>query len=224
MKDGLVLEVELREPGSTNAAKRLRADGKLPAVLYGGDRGPRNITVSPRTVIEILRSDAGQNSILNLSVADGAEQTALIHDYQVDPVSHRLLHADFKRIAMDVAVEVHVPVEILGEARGVKVEKGILEQMVRELLIRCLPGAIPDGFTVDVTDLDIGDSVHTRDLEVPEGVEILSDLDATVLHVTPPTAEEEVAEDEDEDLLGETAEPELIGGKGGDDDDEGDDS
>jgi large subunit ribosomal protein L25 len=224
MKDGLELEVELRTPGSTNEAKRLRAAGKIPAVLYGGSGEPRTIAVSPRTVIEILRSDAGENSILNLSVADGPQQTALIHDYQVDPVTHRLLHADFKRIAMDVAVEVDVPIEVIGEARGVKVDKGILDQVVREVQVRCLPGEIPDEFQADVSDLDIGDSIHIRDLEVPEGVEILSDLDATVVHVTPPTAEEEIEEEEVDDLLGEMAEPEIVGAKGGDDDDEDDDS
>jgi large subunit ribosomal protein L25 len=153
-------------------------------------------------------------------VADGAEQTALIHEYQVDPVSHRLLHADFRRIDMAVAIEVDIPVEVVGEARGVKVDHGILEQMIRELPVRCLPGAIPETFDVDVSALEIGDSIHVRDLVMPEGVEILADdLDATVLHISPPQAEEEVESDED-DLLGGSAEPEIIGGKGGADDDD----
>ncbi|NKB87347.1 MAG: 50S ribosomal protein L25 [Acidobacteria bacterium] len=221
MKDALVLEVELREPGSSNEAKRLRREGLIPAVLYGSDRDPRTISVSPRTVVEILRSDAGQNSILNLKVADGAEQTALIHDYQVDPVSHKLLHADFKRIAMDVEVEVEVPLEVIGEAPGVKVDKGILDQILRELSIRCLPGAIPDEFQVDVSELGINESVHVSDLEIPEGVELLTDPESTIVLVAPPAAEEEV-ETEDEDLIGEMAEPELIGREGTDEDaDEG---
>ncbi len=218
MKDATVLEVELREPGTTNAAKRLRVAGMIPATLYGGDRGARSIAVSPRSLIEILRSDTGQNSILSLKVGDGAEQTALIHEYQVDPVTSRLLHADFKRIAMDVAVEVDVPVEVVGEARGVKLEKGILDQIIRELHVRCLPGAIPDNFQVDVTELEIGDSLHVRDLEIPEGVEVLTDGDETLLAVAAPTVEEEPEEEEVEDLLGEMAEPELIGKS----DDEGD--
>lgn len=223
MKDDTVLQVELREPSTTNAAKRMRRDGMIPATLYGGERGPRSISVSPRSVIEILRSETGQNSILSLSVGDGDEQTALIHEYQVDPVSSRLLHADFKRIAMDVAIEVDIPIEVVGEPRGVKIDKGIMEQVIRELHVRCLPGAIPDNFTVDVSDLDIGDAIHVGDLEMPEGVELMADVEATLIHVTAPTAEEEVEEEEGADLIGDMAEPELIGGKGGDDED-GDES
>ncbi len=222
MKDGIILEVELREPGTTNKAKRLRRDGMIPATLYGGDRDARSIAVSPRSVIEILRSETGQNSILSLKVGDGAKQTALIHEYQVDPVSSRLLHADFKRIAMDVAIEVDVPIEVVGEPRGVKVDKGILDQIIRELHVRCLPGAIPDNFQVDVSDLGIGDSIHVGDLEIPEGVELMADEEATLLHVTAPTAEEEVEVDEDADLIGDMAEPELIGKS--DDDEGGDES
>lgn len=220
MKDGTVLEVELREPGTTNAAKRLRRAGMIPATLYGGDRVTRSIAVSPRSVIEILRSETGQNSILSLKVGDGKEQTALIHEYQVDPVSSRLLHADFRRIAMDVAVEVDVPAEIVGEAPGVRIDKGIMDQIIRELHVRCLPGAIPDHFPADVSELEIGDSLHVGDLPVPEGVEVLTDLESTLLTIAPPAAEEEIEEEEGADLIGEMEEPELIGKS---DDEEGED-
>jgi large subunit ribosomal protein L25 len=222
MKDATVLKVELREPGTTNAAKRLRRAGMIPATLYGGDRGTRSIAVSPRSMIEIMRSETGQNSILSLKVGDGKEQTALIHEYQVDPVSSRLLHADFKRIAMDVAVEVDVPVEIVGEARGVKIDKGIMDQIIRELHVRCLPGAIPDHILADVTELEIGDSVHVRDLVIPEGVEVLVDVDATILAIAAPTIEEEPEEEEVADLIGGMDEPELIG-KGDEEEEEGGD-
>ena len=224
MKDATVLNVELREPGTTNAAKRMRAAGMVPATLYGGDRGARSIAVSPRSVIEILRSDTGQNSILSLKVGDGAEQTALLHEFQVDPVSSRLLHVDFKRIAMDVAVEVDVPVEIVGEARGVRIEKGIMDQIIRELRVRCLPGAIPDNVTFDVSELDIGDSVHVSDLEIPDDVELLMDLESTVLAIAAPAAEEEPEElEEGEELIGDALEPELIGKSGDDEESEDDD-
>jgi len=223
MKDATVLKVELREPGTTNVAKRLRRAGMIPATLYGGDRGTRSIAVSPRSMIEILRSETGQNSILSLKVGDGKEQTALIHEYQVDPVSSRLLHADFKRIAMDVAVEVDVPVEIVGEARGVKIDKGIMDQIIRELHVRCLPGAIPDRILADVTELEIGDSLHVRDLVIPEGVEVLVDVDATILAIAAPTIEEEPEEEEVADLIGGMDEPELIG-KGDEEEEGGDES
>jgi len=222
MKDGIVLEVELREPGTTNAAKRMRRAGMIPATLYGGDRDTRSIAVSPRKLVEILRSETGQNSILNLKVGGGAEQTALIHEFQVDPVSSRLLHADFKRIAMDVAVEVDVPIEIIGEARGVTIEKGIMDQIIRELRVRCLPGAIPDSIPADVNELEIGDSLHVGDLPIPADVEVLTDLESTLLTIAPPAAEEEPEEEEVGDLIGEMDEPELIG-KGAEDEEEGDD-
>lgn len=216
----ITVEAELREPGSTNQAKRLRAAGKLPAVLYGEDRDPRPIVVSPRKIVEILQSGQGQNAVLNLRVAEGKEQTALIHDYQVDPISHKLLHCDFKRISLDVAVEVTVPIHTVGEPVGVKQEGGILDTVVREIDVRCLPTSIPDFLEVDVTGLKIGDAVHVSDLEVPEGVEILTDGELTVATVAPPQ-ELEVETTEEEDLLGGSVEPEVIG-KGGGDEDESD--
>ena len=216
----VVVEADLREPGSSNQAKRLRAAGKLPAVLYGEEREPRPIVVSPRHVVEILQSDQGQNAILSLKVSDGREQTALIHDYQVDPISHKLVHCDFKRISLDVAVEVTVPIHTIGDPVGVKVEKGILDHVLREIDVRCLPTSIPDFLEVDVAALGIGDAVHISDLTVPEGVELLVDEDLTVATVAAPQ-ELEVETTEEEDLLGESAEPEVIG-KGGDDDEEED--
>ena len=215
----VTVEAELREPGSTNQAKRLRAAGKLPAVLYGEEREPRPIVVSPRQVVEILQSDQGQNAILNLTVAEGKEQTALIHDYQVDPISHKLLHCDFKRISLDVAVEVTVPIHTVGTPIGVKQDGGILDFVIREIDVRCLPTAIPDFLEVDVSALEIGDAVHISDLPVTECVELLTDdEDLTVATVAPPQ-ELEIEEPEEDDLLGEMAEPEVIG-KGGDDEDE----
>ncbi len=219
--DGLTMDVEVREPGSTNAAKRLRRDGKLPAVLYGGARDTRPIVVDPREVVQILQSDAGQNSIINLKVGDGRSQTALIYEYQVDPISHRLLHADFVRISMDTAVEVDVPIQVVGEARGVKIDRGILDVIVREITVVCLPGDIPDSLQVDVTELEIGDSVHQSELPVPEGVELQGEGDTTILHVVPPTVEEEPEEVDEDELILDAEEPELIG-KGDDEEEPGD--
>jgi len=214
----VVVEADLREPGSSNQAKRLRAAGRLPAVLYGEEREPRPIVVSPRHVVEILQSDQGQNAILSLKVTDGREQTALIHDYQVDPISHKLVHCDFKRISLDVAVEVTVPIHTTGDPVGVKADKGILDHVLREIDVRCLPTAIPDFLEVDVAELGIGDGVHVSDLTVPEGVELLADGELTVATVAPPQ-ELEVETVEEEDLLGEMEEPEVIG-KGGDEEEE----
>lgn len=215
MTDTQLLEVELREPGSSNKAKRLRRAGQVPAVLYGGGQEARTITVNPRSLIEILRSEHGQNAILSLKVGDGAEQTALIHDYQVDPISRKLQHVDFRRIDMKVEIEVNVPVEVVGEAIGVKIDGGILDMILREVHVKCLPTDIPDHLQVDVSELNIGDVAQVSDLSVPDNVELLVDLDQTVLTIAPPTVaiEDEVV-DEDEDLLAEAAEPELIGREG----------
>ncbi|HJO03201.1 MAG TPA: 50S ribosomal protein L25 [Acidobacteriota bacterium] len=212
MTDTQLLEVELREPGSSNKAKQLRRAGKVPAVLYGGDRDTRAISVNPRSLIEILRSEHGQNSILSLKVGDGAEQTALIHDYQVDPISRKLQHVDFRRIDLKIEIEVNVPVEVVGEAVGVKVDRGILDMILREVHVKCLPTDIPDHLKVDVSEFNIGDVAQVSDLEVPDNVELLVDLDQTVLTIAPPTVEieEEVVED-DEDLLAGPEEPVLIG-------------
>ena len=210
--DTQVLSVELREPGSSNKAKRLRRAGKVPAVLCGGGFETRSIAVNPRSVIEILRSEHGQNSILSLKVGDGAEQTALIYDYQVDTISRKLQHVDFRRIDLATEIEVNVPVEVVGEAVGVRVERGILDMILREVHVKCLPTDIPDSLQVDVTELNIGDVAQVSDLELPDNVELLVNLDQTVLTIAPPTVaiEDEVVE-EDEDLLAIPEEPGLIG-------------
>lgn len=211
MKEAVNLQVELRDPGSSNQARRLRREGKLPAVLYGGEREARAIVVDPKTVVKILRSEQGENTILNLTVGEGQEQTALIHDYQVDPLDHRITHADFLRISMDVEVEVHVPVHLRGEPAGVRKEDGVLDTVLRELTVTCLPGNIPDFFEVDVTELEIGDSVHVFDLEIPEDVTVHEEPEQTVAVVAPPQELEIEEPEEEEDLLAEAEEPELIG-------------
>ncbi|MDX1389721.1 MAG: 50S ribosomal protein L25 [Acidobacteriota bacterium] len=197
----------------------------MPAVLYGAGRKPRPITVSPRHVAEILRSDAGQNTILKLQVpGQKRTATALICDYEVDPITHRLIHADFKRISMTERIEVNVPIEIVGEAVGVRVDHGILDQLEREVPVRCLPTDIPDSFELDVTGLGIHDVAHLSDLEIPEGVELLGDPDQPIATVAPPTILE-VAEPEDEEaLIAEGEEPELIGAERDDDEDQKEES
>lgn len=219
MYEAVVVEAELREGSSSNQARRLRREGKLPAVLYGGDRGPRPIIVSPRKIVEILKSEHGQNTILNLKVTDGREQTALIHDYDVDPISQTLLHCDFVRISMDQEVNVEIRLEIVGEARGVKVDKGILEFVMREVEVRCLPGQIPDSFKVDVSNLGIGDAFHVSDLVAPEGVVILGDKSAAIAIVAAPAVE--AAPPTAEELLAAPTEPELIRPKREEEDQQG---
>lgn len=210
--DRLQLEAELREPGSSNEARRIRTQGKVPAVLYGSGRDPQPITVESRKVIEILRSEQGQNSILNLAVPGTKKtQTAMILEYQVDALTHRMLHADFVRIAMDEALEIDVPIELVGEARGVTIDHGVLDFIQRDVRVRCLPGDIPDNLKVDISDLSIGDVMQINGLEVPEGVEILDEMDKPIISIGAPRAIEEVVVEEEEEIpFGETVEPELI--------------
>lgn len=223
LKDSVVVEVEERQPGSSNVAKRMRRAGRLPAVLYGGGRETRPITVDPRLIVTILRSGHGQNTLLNLKVGDGRQQPALIHAYDVDPLSHKLVHADFLRIALDVEIEVAVPIEIVGEALGVRLDHGILDQVVREIQVKCLPADIPDTLPVDVTELGLGGTLHVSDLRVPDSVEVLADPDQTIVNVAAPTVQVEEVEEVEEALIVEAEEPEVIGkgGAEGESDEEG---
>ena len=210
MKDSNVVEVELRKPASGNMARRLRAEGKLPAILYGGNRKAQAIVVNPRHLVQTLKSESGQNTILKLQLpGSGGSQTAMVYDYQVDTLTHRLLHADFMRISMDEAIEVDVPVEVVGEPRGVQVDRGVLDLVLREIHVKCLPGEIPDSFQLDVEDLEIGDVIHVGDLQVPSGVELLTDPESTLVSIAAPRIEEEL-EPEPEDILDAVVEPELI--------------
>ena len=141
------------------------------------------VSVDPKTLLKVLRSEAGRNTILNLDFGDGAKTSAILKSWQVDPVKENFLHADFYRIAMDVAIRVTVPILAQGEARGVKVDGGILEIIMREVEVECLPGDIPERIEVDVTDLGIHDAIRVSDLPVSEKVKVLDDADQIVVHV-----------------------------------------
>ena len=209
MADSNVVDVQLREPGSSNQARRLRREGILPAVLYGGDHAAQVIAVDPRRVVEILQSESGQNTILTLKLPDKRKkQTVMINDFQVHPLTHRLLHADFLRISMDQPIEVNVPVLLVGEPQGVRIDHGVLEQIFREVHVKCLPSDIPEHFEIDVTELKIGDVAHVSDIDFPEDIELLEDLERPVASVAAPRVEIEEEEEEEEDLL--DLEPKLI--------------
>lgn len=197
-----------REAASSNEARRLRREGHLPAIVYGGDRESRPILVEHREVLEILQSEHGENTILELSVeGQKGSEVVMIHDYQVDPLGTQLLHADFVRISLTEIGEFDVPIEVEGVPQGVK-EGGVLDHILREIKVRCLPTDIPDEIRVDVEELEIGDSLHVSELVIPDNVEVLEEPERTVVSVVPPMKEEEI-EPEPEELLG-VAEPELI--------------
>lgn len=204
------LEAVRRESRGKNEAGRLRRDGRIPAVLYGGPNGQAEaISVDPKALLHILHSDSGANTLIALKL-DGAQDTrVLVKEYQIHPVEQNLLHADFYRIAMDKALEVTVPIHLTGEAKGVKVQGGIVDFVHRELAIECLPGDIPEHVTVDVTELMINDGVRVRDLDTGGKWKALSEPEMLIVHVVAPRVEAE-PEAEAEAEPGAAAEPEVI--------------
>jgi large subunit ribosomal protein L25 len=179
----IVVSAETRTDRGKNAARRLRRSGLIPAVVYGGKGDAVAVAVDPKTLKRVLRSESGRNTILNLQFGDGAKTSAILKSWQVDPIKERFLHADFFRIAMDVAIRVNVPIVSRGESRGVKVDGGILEVIMREVSVECLPGDIPERIEVDVTDLGIHDALRVSDLPINDKIKVLADADQVVLHV-----------------------------------------
>jgi large subunit ribosomal protein L25 len=200
------VEATLREASDKNAARRLRATGLIPAVLYGAKKDPRAISVDPKQILRILHSDAGHNTIFDLSV-DGEQSKAMVVDWQYEPMKGALLHVDLKRIAMDQKMHLWIPVQVQGEAKGVKLSGGLLDVVMREVQIECLPADIPGHITVDVSDLDTGDAIRVADLPKIASVKYLDDDDAVVVHVT--YVREEAAAPAEEAAPA-AAEPELI--------------
>jgi large subunit ribosomal protein L25 len=167
-----------------NHARRVRVEGKIPAVVYGAGQDAVAVTVDPRVVTKILHSEAGHNTIFDLSVEGAALVKAMIVDWQHEPIKGKLLHADFKRIAMNKAMRVSVPVLLSGIPIGVKNSGGILDQVLREVEIECLPSDIPDHLDVDVTDLELYGAIHISDLPHSGSIKFLGDDTALVAHVT----------------------------------------
>ncbi len=184
-----ILEAQTREAGTKNHARRVRREGKIPAVVYGAGKDAVPVTVDPRHVLRILRSESGHNTIFDLALSSGENAKAetakaMIVDWQYEPIKGHLLHIDLKRIAMDKALRVSVPVVLQGVAAGVKTEGGILEQMLREVEIECLPGDIPGHIDVDVSHLTFGKVLRVSDLPHNEKLKFLSDANQPVAHVT----------------------------------------
>jgi large subunit ribosomal protein L25 len=192
------------------AARKARAAGRIPGVLYGHGEESVALSVSAREFELAVRKQGG-NPIIGLALEEG-EHTALIRDVQYDPISHDIIHLDFQRISLTEAIEVEVPIKLVGLPVGVKDGGGILEPILRDLKVRCLPTAIPSSIEVDVTALDIGDSVHVSVITLKDAT-ILTDPDVTVATVVPPTVqvEEKPAEEAVAAVAGaEPTEPEVI--------------
>jgi len=187
------LTIQKRAGVGKGEAKRLRRAGQVPAVLYGVAE-PMNIAVLPKDIYRLVHGHEGSTQLLRVSFADSGEaRMAIIRDLQYDPVSEDLVHVDFQEVAMDRAIQVSVAVRHVGDAVGVKDTFGILEMILREVQVSCLPGNIPQVLEADVTKLAIGDVLTVKDLVAPEGVRILNDPNQAVATVAPPAAEEAAA-------------------------------
>ena len=192
-----VLEVVKRDTRGKNAARRLRAAGQIPAVLYGAQKAgdapaPEAVAVDPKPFLRILHSDSGFNTLITLKVKDGGDSRVLVKNVQLDPITNFPLHADFYRVNMDRKLTVTVPVVIRGESRGVKVDGGILDFVHREIQLECLPSDIPNAIEVDITDLGIGGAVHVRDVAANAAWTPVSDPDLMLLHIITVKVVEEV--------------------------------
>ena len=205
-----LLEAQPRTPGTKNDARRVRRQGKVPGVVYGAGKQTMPVSLDPRQVARILHSETGHNTVFDLAI-EGQRTKAMIVDWQYEPIKGALLHIDLKRIAMDQKLRVNVPIELKGEAAGVKQQGGILEQIVREVELECLPGDIPNAIEVDISHLVFGLVLRVADLPKSAKLKFLTDPDQPVAHIIS-IKEEEVPTVEA--IAGEAAaapaEPEVI--------------
>ena len=214
------VEGQIRDTRGKGPARRTRLTGMVPATLYGGRKDAVSLSVNAKQVAKILRSETGHNTIFTVTVAGGAEEKAMVKDWQVDPLKGALLHVDLLRIAMDVKMRVRVPVRTFGEPQGVKMQGGIFEMVTREVEIECLPTDIPEEFKVDVTALMIGNQLRAADLPIDLAkAKLLTDPTRVLAHVVTLKKEEEPTVEAAVAAETAPAEPEVI--KKGKKDEEG---
>jgi len=203
MQERIELEITTRDERGKNAARRLRASGQTPGILYGLDGDPVAFAVNSKSVARILASPSGQNRVISLT--GNGSGTAMTSDYQVDPVTGRLLHVDMRRVDADTAVTVEVNIVTTGVPIGVKDVGGIEDMILRQVRLECLPALVPEKIELDVTALNVGDSLRVRDLELGDGVTMITKPDAVLVRVVGRKAEEEEETDEEEALEGDEA-------------------
>jgi large subunit ribosomal protein L25 len=213
MRKDITIVAELRSSRGKNEARRLRVSGQAPGVLYGAGGDAVAVAVSPKEVNKILHSNTGHNTIFNLSVTGGETVPVMVVDWQNDPVKENLLHVDLKRIDLTLRLRVKVPVHTTGEPKGVKLQGGLQELITREVEIECLPDDIPEQFTLDATELSIGDSLRAGQIPMTGSMKLLSNPDAVIAHVVSLKVEE-VAVVEAVAAAPVAAEPELAKTKG----------
>lgn len=216
-KEDITVRAKSRDGRGKNDARRARREGMVPVSVYGGEGGSVAALAPLRELAAILRSESGRNTIFTLDIEGVGASEVMFHDRQIDPVRGRLIHADLTRLVKGQKIEVTVPLHLVGEPVGVREEQGVLEQIIREIEIRCQPREIPDAIDADVSGLGVHDVLHISDIQVAEGIEILNPPETVIATVgivkEEPTAAP-VVEAEG------PAEPEVIG-KGKKEDEEG---
>jgi large subunit ribosomal protein L25 len=206
-----VLQAEKRETRGKNEARRLRAAGRIPAVVYGAGKDKAvEIAVDPKVLLRILHSESGVNTLIGLEGVDFGGGKVLVKEYQLDPIDHRLLHADFYAVAMDKALTVTVPIVLKGEAKGVTQQGGIVDFVTRDLEIECLPSDIPENIAVDVSELMLHQGVRVRDLQTTGKWTAVTEPDTMIVHVVSLKAEEPAAAEAAAAPAAGAAEPEVI--------------
>ena len=210
MKKDITIEAEQRETRGKNEARRLRAKGAAPAVLYGAGGESVAVAVSPKELTRILNSSTGHNTIFNLAVKGGETVPVMIVDWLNDPIKETLLHIDLKRIDLTKRLRVKIPVKTTGEPQGVKIQGGLHELITREVEIECLPEEIPEEFVVDVAALMIGQSIRAGEIPMAGSMRLLSSPDSVISHVVALKAEAEPAPAAEGAVAAAPAEPEVI--------------
>jgi large subunit ribosomal protein L25 len=214
MADKVTVKAEVRESRGSNDARRLRAAGKVPISVYGGGEDTVAAVAAISELAAILRSDSGVNTIFSIDISGVGINDVIFHDRQVDPLKGHLMHADLRRIAKGEKLEVTVPIHLVGEPADLEAG-GVLSQVLREIKVLCVPSKIPDFIEVDVSGLKPDEPIHVSDIKVEEGVEIHEQPEAVVATIII------VKEEELEPATEEVGEPELIGGEGEVEPDEG---
>ncbi len=208
MADKVIVKAEVRADRGKNDARRLRAAGRVPLIVYGGGAETVAASAAIKDLAAILRSDSGQNTVFSLDVADGGASDVMFHDRQIDPLRGRLVHVDLRRLTKGEKIEVTVPIHLIGEAIGLKEEGAILNQQLREIKVLCEPSKIPEFIELDVTNLEMNESLHVSDLQIGKGIEMHEEAETVVASVV-------LVKEEDLEPAPETdaAEPELVGDK-----------
>jgi large subunit ribosomal protein L25 len=191
------LTAQRRTQVGRNAIKKIKAAGMVPGVIYGSAQEPVNLQINGRELLNVLSHASGENILVELEILDGDEKQnalAMIQEIQHHPLQREILHVDFHAVSANETVSAEVPIETVGEAVGVKVHGGLLEHILRYLEVECLPADLPQVIQVDVTNLDVAQSLHVRELKLPPGVEAITDAEQTVVAVVESRVEEEVVE------------------------------